>query len=73
MKDYAINVFFSDEDDCYIANIPDLEFCSAWGNSPEEALHELMIAKELWLDAARERGKPIPPPRYQPTGAQASA
>jgi predicted RNase H-like HicB family nuclease len=73
MKDYAINVFYSDEDGCYIAVVPDLEGCSAFGDTPEAAVHELMIAKELWLDAARERGKPIPPPRYRPSGSRAPA
>ena len=65
MKDYHINVFYSDEDDCYIADIPDLEGCSASGDTPEEAVAEVQIAKELWLDAAREIGKPIPPPHEQ--------
>ena len=73
MKDYAINVFYSDEDECYVANIPDLKYCSAFGDTPEEAVRELMIAKELWLDAARELGKPIPPPRYDPARFEASA
>jgi len=38
MKDYHINIFYSDEDEGYIADIPDLKFCSAFGNSPNEAL-----------------------------------
>jgi predicted RNase H-like HicB family nuclease len=66
MKDYHINVFFSDEDDCYIAAIPDLEGCSAFGDSSEEAVHEVEVAKRLWLEVAREIGKPIPPPTYRP-------
>ena len=66
MKDYHINVFFSDEDDGYIADIPDLKFCSAFGKSPEEAMHEVLIAKSLWLETAREEHLPIPPPRYRP-------
>ena len=40
MKDYHVNVFYSDEDHGYIADIPDLRACSAFGNTPEEALHE---------------------------------
>lgn len=66
MKDYHINIFYSDEDGGYIADIPDLDSCSAFGNSPEEALAELEMAKEAWLEAAHESGKPIPPPRYRP-------
>lgn len=66
MKDYHINVFYSDEDDCYIADIPDLEGCSAFGDSPEEAVREVQIARRLWLEVAREIGKPVPPPTYRP-------
>ena len=42
MQDYHINIFYSDEDGGYIADIPDLEACSAFGNTPEEALRKLM-------------------------------
>lgn len=67
MKDYHINIFFSDEDDGYIADIPDLEACSAFGATPEEALKEVQIAKTAWLEAARAEHKPIPKPRYRPS------
>lgn len=66
MKDYHINIFWSDEDDGYIADIPDLEACSAFGETPEEALAEVEKAKAVWLIVAQERGKPIPEPRYRP-------
>ena len=66
MKDYHINVFYSDDDGCYIADIPDLFPCSAHGETPEEAVHEVLIAKALWLEVALERGYPIPEPRYRP-------
>src|SRR6266545_4766728 len=66
VSDYHINVFYSDEDGGYVADIPDLEACSAFGASPEEALSEVAKAKEAWLAAAREAGKPIPAPRYRP-------
>jgi len=66
LKDYHINIFWSDEDDCYVADIPDFSFCSAFGETPERALAELEIAKENWLAAARETGKPIPEPTYRP-------
>ncbi len=64
MKDYHINVFFSDADDGYIADIPDLKHCSAFGKTPVDALREALIAKEAWLEAARSRRKPIPAPCY---------
>jgi predicted RNase H-like HicB family nuclease len=66
MKDYHINIFYSEEDEGYIADIPDLKYCSAFGETPEEALREVLIAKEAWLEAARAEGKPIPLPRYKP-------
>ena len=66
MRDHHINIFYSQEDDCYIADIPDFLMCSAHGSTPEEALHEVIISKELWLEAAKIEGKPIPSPRYRP-------
>ncbi len=66
MKDYHINIFYSEEDEGYIADIPDLKFCSAFGETPEEALREVQIAKAAWLEAARAEGKPIPLPKYRP-------
>lgn len=66
MKDYHINVFFSDDDGCYVADIPDLKFCSAFGDSPESALREVQKAKLAWLRVAKDRKKPIPKPKYRP-------
>ena len=66
MSDYHINIFFSDEDDCYVADIPDLEYCSAFGATAEEALSEVNRAKAVWITVARESGKAIPQPRYRP-------
>ena len=71
MKDYHINVFYSEEDEGYIADIPDLQSCSAFGETPEEALQEVLKAKQAWLEAARASGKPIPEPRYRPVIYQA--
>lgn len=66
MRDYHINIFYSEEDGGYIADIPDLPSCSAFGKTPEEALAELERAKQAWLEAAHATGKPIPQPRYRP-------
>jgi predicted RNase H-like HicB family nuclease len=66
MKDYHINIFYSEEDEGYIADIPDLESCSAFGNTPAEALAQVELAKEAWLEAARAEEKPIPLPQYRP-------
>lgn len=66
MSDYHINLFASDEDGGWIADIPDLTHCSAFGETPQEALEQLLLAKAAWLEAAKAEGKPIPPPKYRP-------
>ena len=66
-RDYHINVFYSQNDGGYIADIPALDACSAFGTTPHAALEEVLQAKKAWLAAARERGIAIPPPRYRPT------
>jgi predicted RNase H-like HicB family nuclease len=66
MKDHHINIFYSEEDGGYIADIPDLEACSAFGRTPDEALVEVQKAKRAWLAAAKKEGKPIPSPAYRP-------
>ncbi|MGE8135597.1 type II toxin-antitoxin system HicB family antitoxin [Novosphingobium subterraneum] len=63
---YHINVFWSVEDDCWIADVPDLRPCSAHGETPSEALAEAEVAIELWLETAREHNIAIPEPRYRP-------
>jgi predicted RNase H-like HicB family nuclease len=65
-RDYHINVFYSQDDGGYIADIPDLDACSAFGDSPQSALEEVLQAKDAWLVSARERGIAVPPPRYRP-------
>ena len=66
MKDFHINIFYSEEGGGYIADIPDLSACSAFGESPAEALAEVQRVKEAWLAAAKAAGKPVPEPRYRP-------
>ena len=73
MTDYHINIFYSDEDKGYIADVPDLQACSAFGKTPQEALRQVQIAKRAWLAAARAEGKRIPRPRYRPAIYQAAS
>lgn len=63
---YNINVFWSDDDGCWIADVPDLRPCSAHGDTPVEAMAEAQVAIALWLEVATERGLGIPEPRYRP-------
>ena len=70
MRHYAIVVFWSDEDDAWVADVPDLRSCSAFGATPEEAVAEVRVGMQGWLAAAREAGHPIPEARFQPHEAQ---
>ena len=63
---HRMNVLWSDEDQCWIADVPDLKFCSAHGETPAKAVAELELAMAAWLETAREHGIPIPEPRYRP-------
>jgi predicted RNase H-like HicB family nuclease len=60
MKSYHINIFYSEEDQGYIADIPDLKYCSAFGDTEEEALQEVLKAKAAWLEIAEAEQRPIP-------------
>ena len=72
MKDYHINIFFSEEDGGYIADIPDLSHCAAFADTPEEALAEVLKAKTAWIETAKAEGKPIPQPSFRPAIYQVS-
>jgi predicted RNase H-like HicB family nuclease len=63
---YAIIVSWSEEDGVWVADVPDLKSCSAFGDTPEKALTEVQIAIAAWLDVAREAGLKIPAPKFQP-------
>jgi predicted RNase H-like HicB family nuclease len=64
MENYPITVFWSNEDDAYIAIVPDLPGCSAGGNTEIEVINEIHLAIDLWLKAATEIGNPIPKPSH---------
>jgi predicted RNase H-like HicB family nuclease len=66
MNNYHINVFYSQEDECFVADIPDLQYCSALGDTPEQAVAEVMIAKKLWLESALADGLELPKAKYRP-------
>lgn len=66
MKRYTIIGFWSEEDGAWVADIPDLKSCSAFGETPEQAVAEVRIAMDAWLSAARDAGLEIPKPRFQP-------
>lgn len=63
---YHINLFWSDEDGCWIADVPDLRPCSAHGETRAEAIANVNDAIAGWLEVARESGLAIPDARYRP-------
>ncbi|MBN1236752.1 MAG: type II toxin-antitoxin system HicB family antitoxin [Methanotrichaceae archaeon] len=60
---YAIEIFYSEEDEGFIAIVPELPGCSAFGETEERALQEVKIAMQLWLATAKEIGRGIPVPQ----------
>ncbi|WP_022947687.1 type II toxin-antitoxin system HicB family antitoxin [Methylohalobius crimeensis] len=66
---YLIEVFWSEEDGGYIAVAPDLPGCSAFGDTPTEAMREMEDAIESWLEACRNMGRTVPKPKAQPQKA----
>jgi predicted RNase H-like HicB family nuclease len=71
MNRYAFVVFWCDADGAWVADAPDLRSCSAYGDTPEQAVAELRVAVEAWLGTARTRGMPLPPVRFRPELAAA--
>jgi predicted RNase H-like HicB family nuclease len=63
MHRYEIDIRWSDEDEVYIAEVPDLPGCIAHGDTSFAAAANINDAIQLWLDTAREFGDPIPEPR----------
>jgi predicted RNase H-like HicB family nuclease len=69
---YPAEVFWSDEDEGFIAIAPDLPGCSAFGESEAEALAELKHAIAAWKEAATNAGNPVPPPSRPASAASYS-
>jgi len=59
---YPINVFWSDEDHGWVADVPDLSYCSAVGDTPHEAVAEVEVAVIAWIEAAKTSGREVPKP-----------
>lgn len=62
MTSYPIEVYWSAEDGAWIADVPDLPYCTAHGPTPHEAVAEVEDAVAAWLEAAAVTGRPIPEP-----------
>ena len=63
MYKHQIVVTWSNEDDLFIAEAPELPYCMAHGDTPQAALAELGVAMDLYIETLRETGEPIPKPK----------
>jgi predicted RNase H-like HicB family nuclease len=63
MYKYEIIIYWSNEDNAFIAEVPELPGCMAHGETPEKALKNAKEAIQLWIDTAKEFGDPIPEPK----------
>lgn len=63
MDKYEVIIFWSAEDEAFVADVPELPGCMAHGATQEEALANAKQAETLWLDTAKEFGDPIPDPK----------
>lgn len=63
MDKYEIIIFWSDDDQAFVADVPELPGCMAHGDSPESALANIRQATKLWIKTAKEFGDPIPEPK----------
>lgn len=63
LKHYSITIQWSDEDQVYIATVPELPGCKTHGRTYEEALQQVQYAIEGWIDFAKELGWAIPTPK----------
>jgi len=59
---YTIELFYSEEDGGYIAVVPELPGCSAFGESEGDAIREVKIAIDLWIETAKKENREIPQP-----------
>jgi predicted RNase H-like HicB family nuclease len=63
MSKYEVIIYWSAEDQLFIAEVPELPGCKAHGDSHEDALANAKDAMEFWIDRARELGRSIPEPK----------
>ena len=63
MQKYEIIIYWSPEDQVFVAEVPELPGCMAHGDSQEAALASAQEATQLWIDTALEFGDPVPEPK----------
>ena len=65
MHKYEIIIYWSNDDQAFVAEVPELPGCMAHGDNQVAALASASDAMQLWLDTAKEFGRPIPEPEWQ--------
>ena len=60
---YEVIIYWSDDDQGFIAEVPELPGCAADGTTPEQALAKVQVVASKWIETARELGRPVPEPR----------
>jgi predicted RNase H-like HicB family nuclease len=63
MTRYEVIIYWSDEDEAFIAEVPELPGCMADGKTYQEALANVEVIIQEWIETARELGRPIPEPK----------
>ena len=63
MSKYEVIIYWSDEDGAFIAEVPELAGCMADGVTYQEAVANVEIAIQEWIETAKELGRPIPEPK----------
>ena len=63
MSKYEVILYWSQEDAAYIAEVPELAGCMADGATYKEALENVEVVIQEWIETARELGRPVPEPR----------
>ncbi len=63
MHKYEIIIYWSKDDEVFVAEVPELPGCAAHGDTPDAALANCHETINLWLDTAREYGRPVPEPK----------
>jgi predicted RNase H-like HicB family nuclease len=63
MTKYEIIIYWSEDDEAFVAEVPELPGCMAHGSTQEEALSQIQEAMDLWLETARKTGREVPEPK----------
>ncbi len=63
MHKYGIDIYWSHDDDLFVAEVPELAGCMAHGDSPATALAAAAAAIDLWLETAKQIGREVPQPK----------